>query len=191
MELLGIPCAQEAQLFLGAGRGKFRDASAQSGPYFGQLRIGRGLACSDFDNDGLPDLAFSHSAGTIALLHNRTETKNSWIRLELIGDGIKSNRNAIGARVEITSGDQRQVRFINGGGSYLSANDHRILAGLGTAQQAERVTVVWPSGRTQEFRDLRGRHSWRLVEGRDQAEEVIPHPAQQPRRPDGGSNVID
>jgi hypothetical protein len=176
MELLGIPCAQEAQLFLGVGPGKFRDVSAQAGPYFHELRIGRGLAGADFDNDGLPDLAFSHNAGSIALLHNRTETKNSWIRLELIGDGVKSNRNAIGARVEISAGSKRQVRFINGGGSYLSANDRRLLIGLGTAERAEKVEVTWPSGGKQEFRDLQGRRGWRLREGKQAAEQDLLSP---------------
>src|SRR5262249_16821064 len=95
----GIPMAQEAQLFLGDGKGTFRDVSARAGPYFHVLLVGRGLAYADFDNDGRPDLVFSHNAGPMALLHNRTETSNGWLRLELIGDGKKSNRNAVGARV--------------------------------------------------------------------------------------------
>src|SRR5439155_717793 len=83
-----------------------------------------------------PGLVFSHNAGPMALLHNRTETNHAWLRLELIGDGKKSNRNAIGARVEIESGGQTQVRFVNGGGSYLSASERRLLVGLGNAERA-------------------------------------------------------
>src|SRR5262249_38556670 len=70
----GAPYAQRAQLFVGTGRGSFRDASGRAGPYFRESRVGRGLARADFDNDGKPDLAFSHVGGPPALLHNRTET---------------------------------------------------------------------------------------------------------------------
>jgi hypothetical protein len=168
MEIGGHPTEQEAQLFLGDGHGRFREVSHEAGTYFNERYVGRGLAWADYDNDGRPDLAYSHVGGPIALLHNQTETSNNWLRLELIGDGKKSNRNAIGARVEIHYGDKRQVRFINGGGSYLSANDRRILAGLGAAQRAERVLVTWPSGRKQEFHDLQARCWYCLTEGQDQ-----------------------
>jgi hypothetical protein len=170
----GIPQAQEAQLFLGDGKGAFRDVSAQAGTYFRELRVGRGLAYADFDNDGRPDLVFSHNAGRMALLRNQTETSNAWLRLELIGDGKKSNRNAIGSRVEIEAGGKRQVRFLNGGGSYLSASERRLLIGLGGADRAERVTVLWPSGRKQEFSNLQGRRWWRLHEGQEEPELIVP-----------------
>jgi hypothetical protein len=173
-QISGNPTAQEAQLFVGDGRGRFREVSAQAGIYFTQRYLGRGLAWADYDNDGRPDLAFSHNGGPVALLHNQTRTDNNWLKLELVGDGKKSNRNAIGARVEIEYAGKRQVRFINGGGSYLSAHDRRVLAGLGTARRADRVTVTWPSGRKQEFRALLGRRWYRLHEGQEQAVVVTP-----------------
>src|SRR5262249_49684788 len=86
---------------------------------------GRGLAWADFDNDGRPDLAFSHCGGPVVLLQNRTQTENGWLGLELVGDGKRSNRNAIGARVELECDGGRQGRFVNGGGSYLSASERR------------------------------------------------------------------
>jgi hypothetical protein len=92
----------------------------------------------------------------------------------LVGDGDRSNRNAIGARVEVEAGGAKQVRFVNGGGSYLSASDRRLLVGLGRADHASRVTVTWPSGRTQVFNNLAGRKGWRLHEGREKAEEDLP-----------------
>jgi hypothetical protein len=175
----GNPSAQEAQLFLGDGRGRFRDVSSRAGAYFTRRYMGRGLAWADFDNDGRPDLAFSHNGGPIALLHNQTETSNNWLTLELVGDGKKSNRNAIGARVEIEYGGRRHVRFVNGGGSYLSANDRRVLAGLGDARKAERVLVTWPSGHKQEFRNLEARRWYRLSEGKEQAVVVTAGPVRR------------
>jgi hypothetical protein len=174
--LVGDSFGQQAQFFQGKGDGRFNDVSDQAGAYFRQLLVGRGLAWADYDNDGRPDLAFSHNGGPIALLHNSTITSNNWIRLELVGDGKKSNRNAIGSRVDIEVGKRRLVRFVNGGGSYLSASDRRILTGLGAADGADRVTVQWPSGRKQEFRHLAGRRWWRLQEGRDRPEEIHPGP---------------
>jgi hypothetical protein len=172
--ILGAPAAQQAQLFLGKEKGFYRDVSDQAGPYFRQKHLGRGLAYADFDNDGRADLVFSNCAGAPALLRNQTETRHGWLRLELVGDGKKSNRNAIGARVDIESGGRKQVRFVTGGGSYLSASERRLLIGLGKEDKAERVTVRWPSGRKQEFSALEGRRGWRLHEGQAQPELLVP-----------------
>jgi hypothetical protein len=175
-ELYGAPFAQQAQLFLGTGAARFRNVSDQAGSYFRTPVVGRGLAWADYDNDGLPDLAFSHNGGPVALLRNRTDTANAWLRLELVGDGKRSNRNAIGARVAVEAEGVKQVRFVNGGGSYLSASDRRLLVGLGGANRANRVAVTWPSGKVQVFADLGARKWWRLYEDRDQPELVEPRP---------------
>jgi hypothetical protein len=163
------PFRQEAQLFLADGPARFRDVSAKAGEYFREKRVGRGLACADFDNDGRPDLVFSHNGDRAALLHNETPTERHWLRLELAGDGKKSNRNAVGARVEIEAGGQTQTRWIVGGGSYLSASDRRLLVGLGAATRADRVTVRWPSGRAQTFGPLAADAGWLLREGDEKA----------------------
>lgn len=164
-ELFGVPYAQEAQLFLGNGAGKFRDVSATAGASFRRPRVGRGLACADFDNDGLADLAGSGVGESVALFRNRTTTPNGWVSLELIGDGKASNRNAIGATVKVEYGGTVRHHFVVGGGSYLSASDRRILLGLGGATKVDRVTVRWPSGKEQVFGDLPSRTRWRLREG--------------------------
>jgi hypothetical protein len=173
-EIANEPFRQQAQLFLGDGKGKFRDVSDQAGPYFRAKRVGRGLAWADYDNDGLPDLVFLNNGEPAALLRNATRTENRWIRLELIGDGKKSNRNAIGARVEIEVGGRKRTRFLCGGGSYLSASERRLLVGLGAADRADRVTVLWPSGRRQTFVGLAARRWYRITEGVDQPEERDP-----------------
>jgi hypothetical protein len=169
-ELVGEPFQQEAQLFLGDGTGRFRDVSAHTGGYFRERRVGRGLAWADFDNDGRPDLAFSHSIGPIALLRNRTINEHAWIGLELVG--TKSNRNAIGARIELESKSRKQVRFINGGGSYLSASERRVLIGLGRDESVTRIDVIWPSRARQSWRDVAARRWWRVQEDHEQLELV-------------------
>ncbi len=166
-ELYNAAFAQRPQLFLGDGRGRFRDVSDGVGEYFRSARVGRGLAWADFDNDGRPDLAFSHCGRPTVLLRNAVETRNHWIGLELVGDGKLSNRNAVGARVAIEADGGRQVRFVNGGGSYLSASERRLLVGLGASASARRVTVTWPSGREQTLADVPGGRWWRLEEGKD------------------------
>jgi hypothetical protein len=171
-EVFNAPYAQKPQLFLSDGEGRFRDVSAQAGPYFRQDWVGRGMAWADYTNEGLPHLAVSHVGGPLALLRNRTRTTNQWIRLELVGDGHRSNRNAIGARVEVESGGTRQVHYLTGGGSYLSASERRLLIGLGSAESADRVTVRWPSGRRQVFHNLPARRWWRIQEGQESPRHI-------------------
>lgn len=174
-EILRAPYAQSAQLFLGNGQGKFRDASTTAGRDFLVPRVGRGLARCDFDNDGKPDLVLSGVGEPTVLLRNITNTTNAWISLELIGDGKTSNRNAIGAVVQVQWADHVRTHFITGGGSYLSAHDRRLALGLGPdTTKLDRVTVRWPSGRTQEFSDLAAGAFWRLHEGRVEPERFVP-----------------
>ncbi|MBX9681230.1 MAG: CRTAC1 family protein [Gemmataceae bacterium] len=164
-KILGDPFRQESQVFQGMGEGKYQDVSSKSGEYFSQKEVGRGLAWADWNNDGLPDLAFSNNAGLLALLKNATKTNSSWIRLTLEGDGKKSNRDAIGAKIVVEAGGQKQTRWLVGGGSYLSASDRRLVIGLGPAKSADRITVRWPSGRENVYQNLGGNCGYRLREG--------------------------
>lgn len=170
----GYPQGQEAQLFVGDGQCRFRDVSDKAGRYFREKLVGRGLAVCDFNNDGLPDLAFSHNSGPVKLLRNATATTNKGVRLELIGNGKSSNRNAVGARLEVEAGGRKLVRFVHGGGSYLSASDRRVVVGLGAAAKIDRATVIWPDGARQDFKDLAADCGWRLVQGRAGAESLTP-----------------
>lgn len=167
-EVFGVPYAQEAQFFLGQGGGKYRDASSTAGSTFLKPRVGRGLARADYDNDGKQDLAMSAIGENVALFHNRTETVNGWLSLELVGDGKRSNRNAIGAELLVEWAGKKTRLFQIGGGSYLSANERRLTVGLGESPQLELVTVRWPSGHEQSFRNLPAKTRWKLVEGQSQ-----------------------
>jgi hypothetical protein len=174
-EVLGVPYAQAAQLFLGDGRGRYRDASAACGPDFLRPRVGRGLARCDYDNDGRPDLAQSGVGEPTSLLRNRADNGHGWVSLELIGDGRGSNRNAIGAVVRVEWAGAVRHHFVSGGGSYLSASDRRLALGVGpAATQLDLVAVRWPSGKTQEFRALPIGGFWRLREGQTEPERFVP-----------------
>ncbi len=160
---------QRAQLYRNDGRGHFWDISDRAGSYFQQARVGRGVGPCDFDNDGRMDLAVANSGEPTALLHNRCETPNHWLRLEL--RGTKSNRDAVGAKVTLTLADGRKlVRYRKGGGAYLSAGDPRLLVGIGTAPKVKSVEVRWPSGLVQQVGPLDGGRGYLIVEGTERVE---------------------
>jgi len=91
------------------------------------------------------------------------QSEGAWLRLELTGDA--SNRDAVGARVEVQVGSRLIYRQRTGGSSYLSDHDPRLLIGLGRASRAESVTVRWPSGAEQRFANVEVNRGYRLVEG--------------------------
>jgi hypothetical protein len=159
-----ITFRQKAQLFLNDGRGRFREVSALAGSYFGEAHVGRGLACCDYDNDGRMDLAINNSGEPGVLLHNESRTPFHWLRLEL--EGTKSNRDAVGAKVTVHAAGRRLVRHKKGGGSYLSASDPRLLVGLGSATEVERIDIRWPSGLLQTVGPLKADQGYRIVEGK-------------------------
>ena len=159
---------QPAQVFLNDGHGRFREFTKQAGPAFQKQYVGRGLAVADYDNDGRADLYLADSGGEAVLMHNETATPHAWLRLEL--RGTKSNRDAIGAKVTFHVGGRKLVRHREGGGSYLVANDPRLLVGLGTARQADQVEVRWPSGLVQKFGPLEAGRGYRVTEGIDGVE---------------------
>ncbi len=112
----------------------------------------RGGCAGDFDNDGRMDVVVLPIAGQPLLFQNKTTNTNSWIGLQL--RGTRSNRDAIGASVEIGFCGQTAFDTVRNGGSYISRNDPRLHFGLGACTKVDRVTVKWPRGGTQTVRDL-------------------------------------
>lgn len=164
LRIAAAPFAQSMQVFVGEGDGRFGDVTRDAGRPINEPRVGRGLAVSDFDDDGRPDLAVSANGGRVALLRNTTAGTRPWIRLTLEGDGRMSNRSAIGARVEVLAGDCRLTRFVSGGGSYLSASDRRLVVGVPGGVVDVTAVVHWPSGRTDAYPSLGVNADWMLVE---------------------------
>jgi hypothetical protein len=160
---LGIPYAMSPQLFRGVGGGRFAEVSSRAGPYFQAEWLGRGAAFGDIDNDGDTDIVISHIGRPPALILNETSPRGTFLRLTLKGTG--RCRDATGARVTVEAGGRSLVRVVAAGTSYLSASDRRVLVGLGTNDRVDRLTIRWPSGKTQTWSDLAAGRSLTIIEG--------------------------
>lgn len=160
----GVGYAQSPHLFLNDGSGRFHDVAAEAGSGFASPKVGRGLAYADFDRDGDLDVLLTTNNGPAFLYRNDQLSGNHSIRLYLVG--TKSNRDAIGARVRLTSGGVTQSRMVKSGSSYLSQSEFALTFGLGQRDNAEHLVIDWPSGGTEEFKDLSAGRGYRCVEGK-------------------------
>jgi len=156
--------AQPPQLFLNQGSGKFQDVASEAGGGFDTPKVGRGLAYGDFDRDGDLDILITTNNGPAYLYGNEQFTGNGSIRFEL--KGTKSNRDAIGATVQTFAGDLHQSRMVRGGSSYLSQSELPLTFGLAKRDKIDRVVIDWPSGRTEEYKNLSARKAYKCLEGK-------------------------
>jgi hypothetical protein len=161
------------QLYRNLGTGRFEDVSSRGGAAFQLSDVGRGAAFGDIDNDGDTDVVVGNASGPIRLLVNNVGNQNHWIGLRLVGRSGGSSafaeasadrrslgggrldppeRDMLGARVEIRRQNGPTLwRRARSDGSYASANDPRVIVGLGTSQTAPSVRVHWPSGKSEEW----------------------------------------
>jgi enediyne biosynthesis protein E4 len=161
--------AQPPHLFLNDGKGSFHDVAGEIGGGFDGPKVGRGLAYADFDRDGDIDLLLTTNNGPAYLYRNDQNRNdqisgNRSIRFHLVG--TKSNRDAIGATVRIECGGVSQSRLVKGGSSYLSQSELPLTFGLGKRDRIERVVIAWPSGNTEEFKNLAAGRSYECTEGK-------------------------
>lgn len=145
--------AQPPHLFLNDGHGQFRDVAAAAGSTYATPKVGRGLAYGDFNRDGAPDVLITTNQGLVYLYRNEVTNGNRAIRFQL--RGVKSNRDAIGAVVRLTTAEGTQSRMVRTGSSYLSQSELALTFGIGRQDKASRVVIEWPSGAQQEFKDVR------------------------------------
>jgi hypothetical protein len=154
---------QNNQLFHNQRDGTFLETTAQAGPALQIRHAGRGAAFGDLFNDGNMDIVVNNNDGPPVLLRNSGVKGNHFLSLLLIG--ARSNRDAIGARVDVKAGALKMRGDVRSGGSYLSSSDVRLHFGLGPATQADQITVRWPSGLKQQFGPLAADRFYALREG--------------------------
>ena len=144
------PLGQPNQLFQNTGQTTFVDVSQKAGEAFQLLDVSRGAAFGDIDNDGDVDVLIINSNGPARLLLNQVGNRNHWLGLRLIGR--ETQRDMLGARVEVVISRKKSIwRRVRTDGSYLSANDPRVVVGLGSVSQPELVRVRWPDGIVEEW----------------------------------------
>jgi hypothetical protein len=156
--------AQAPHLFLNQGDGTFRDVATAVGGGFAEPRVGRGLASADFDRDGDVDLLMTTNNGPAVLFRNDLRTANRSLRLRLVG--TNSNRDAIGASVRVEYDGASQSRMVKSGSRYLSQSELPLTFGVGRRDRVARLVISWPSGGTQEFKDVLSGRAYRCVEGK-------------------------
>jgi hypothetical protein len=156
--------AQAPHLFLNLGDGSFRDAAGDVGGSFADARVGRGLAVGDFDRDGDLDVLITTNNGPARLYRNDQLAGHRSIRVRLVG--TKSNRDGIGAHVRIFHDGTSQALMVKSGSSYLSQSELPLTFGVAKRDRIERMVVHWPSGRTEEFKNVATGTSYECVEGK-------------------------
>ncbi|HZU24761.1 MAG TPA: CRTAC1 family protein [Bryobacteraceae bacterium] len=154
---------QPPHLFLNRGNNRFDDVAPEVGGGFDVPRVGRGAAFGDFDNDGDLDVLITTNHGPAYLYRNDQKSGNRSARFRLIG--AQSNRDGIGAVVRAWCGGITNSRTVKSGSSYLSQSELPVTFGLGRRDSVDRLVINWPSGRVEEYKNVRaGRYE--VTEGR-------------------------
>jgi enediyne biosynthesis protein E4 len=137
---------QPPQLFWNAGLGQgFEPVTPEAaGPDLFRPLVGRGCAYADIDGNGTPDIILTANGGPARLLRNDGGTGHHWLRLKLRGDGKRSNRSAVGARVTLEAGGVVQKREVCAARGYLSQSELVLTFGLGKTTKVDRVIIHWP-----------------------------------------------
>ncbi len=138
----------EIRLFRNLGPEGFKDVTADVGLDKIALKAPRAVITGDYDNDGATDLLVTQNHGSAVLLRNEGGNKNHWLRLAL--KGLNDNKSAIGTKVEVFAGGNRQKFEIAGSSGYLGQNSPYLTVGLGQSKEADVVRMLWPTGVLQD-----------------------------------------
>ena len=152
---------QEHTIFQGLGSSKFADVSESAGSVVNDRTVARGACFADYDDDGKVDSFLVNLGAKGKLVHNVSQGTGHWLSIKLIGAmrpgdrnsapgaSSKSNRDGIGARVEVYAGDRRWTAERVAGSGYLSQDDSRLHFGIGAPTSIDKIVIKWPSGREQ------------------------------------------
>ena len=153
---------QPDMLFRNNGDETFTNVSQEAGIAALPLRVGRGAAFGDYDNDGDVDIFIVNNHAPPTLLRNEGGNRSNWVYVKLVGAG--ANRDAIGAKIQVKTADQTQVREIYAGESYMSANSFVAEFGVGDATQIETLQVTWQNGETQKLHNVPANQRIRITQ---------------------------
>jgi hypothetical protein len=152
----------QIKLFRNLGVDGFKDVTADVGLDKIQLKEPRAIITGDYDGDGATDLLITQNHGPAVLLHNEGGNQNHWLRLSL--KGLADNKSAIGTKVEVFAGGNRQKFEIAGSNGYLGQNSTDIVVGLGDSKEADIVRLTWPTGVLQDEIQVAGDKEQKFTE---------------------------
>jgi tetratricopeptide (TPR) repeat protein len=152
----------EVRLFRNLGADGFKDVTADVGLDKIRLKEPRAIITGDYDGDGATDLLITQNHGPAVLLKNEGGNQNHWLRLSL--KGLADNKSAIGTKVEVFAGGNRQKFEIAGSNGYLGQNSLDLVVGLGDAKEADIVRMLWPTGVLQDEINLLGDTQQNILE---------------------------
>lgn len=161
---------QRNRCYLSIGKLGFANFSGVSGVDF--LDDARAVATTDWDHDGDVDVIMTSRNGPqLRILSNENNKQNGYLHFKLVG--TTSNRDAVGARVELFLADRDAplVKFVSAGSGNLSQSSKRLFFGLGDKTQIEKAVVTWPDGQQQSFENLIPNTRYIVTEGDDQLAE--------------------
>ena len=159
----GTRYRQPKTLLKNLGNLKFQDVARTTGSGLVVEKSSRGSALGDYDNDGDTDILVVNINDRPSLFENRGGNRASWIGF--LTEGVRCNRNGLGARLEIRFGPRRSMAEVRSASGYLSQNDRRVLFGLRDATAADSLELHWPDGQVERFDNLPARRYYRLRQG--------------------------
>ena len=152
----------EVRLFRNLGADGFKDVTTEVGLDKIELKEPRAIITGDYDGDGATDLLITQNHGPAVLLRNEGRNQNHWLRLSL--KGLNDNKSAIGTKVEVFAGGNRQKFEIAGSSGYLGQNSTDIVVGLGDSKEADIVRMLWPTGVLQDEINVAGDKQQNITE---------------------------
>ena len=147
-------------LYRNNGNGTFTDMTKIAG--VGNMQYGVGCAAADYDNDGDVDLLVFNCNQSVTLLRNDGGNANNWLAVKLVG--VQSNRDGIGARIRVTVEGEVRMAEVQSAASYLSANDLRVIFGLGRKKVVDEIEVLWPGGNKQTLTSIKANQLIEITE---------------------------
>jgi hypothetical protein len=154
---------QIPHMFRNLGGGRFDSVGPSLGPAFNVAQVARGAAYGDFDRDGDLDLLITNNDGPARLLRNDGGNRNHWLTIKT--QGVKANRDGIGAVVRVETADGVSVQTVHSGSSYCSQSDLAVTFGLGKNTAAKSIQIDWPSGTKDRIANVAGDRIVTIQEG--------------------------